>query len=263
MRVAILGAGPAGLYLAYLIKRRRGDAEVAVIEQNPHDATFGTGVVFSDRALAFLEADDPETSAAITPQLETWDDIALDLLGERIVIDGVGFAAIGRLQLLALLQERARTVGVEPVYRRAVAHLDELGDADPWWGPTASTRWFDAPMRRPSPARSASSATVSPGSAPPNRSSMLQADLSRHRARPFQRPPLPLCAGPEHLHRRGQRRHFSPRRPRPQGACGNSRDLRKRVRRRARRPPADLQQFGLAAISQGSQRALVGMAGMY
>ncbi len=130
MRVAILGAGPAGLYLAYLIKRRRGDAEVAVIEQNPHDATFGFGVVFSDRALAFLEADDPETSAAITPQLETWDDIALDLHGERIVIDGIGFAAIGRLQLLALLQERARAVGVEPVYRRAVAHLDELGDAD-------------------------------------------------------------------------------------------------------------------------------------
>ncbi len=130
MRVAILGAGPAGLYLAYLIKRRRRDAEVAVIEQNPHDATFGFGVVFSDRALEFLHADDPETLAAITPQLETWDDIALDLLGERIVIDGVGFAAIGRLQLLALLQARARTVGVEPVYRRAVAHLDELGDAD-------------------------------------------------------------------------------------------------------------------------------------
>jgi 2-polyprenyl-6-methoxyphenol hydroxylase-like FAD-dependent oxidoreductase len=130
LRVAILGAGPAGLYLAYLIKRRRGDAEVVIIEQNPPDATFGFGVVFSDRALEFLHADDPETLAVITPQLETWNDIALDLWGERIVIDGVGFAAIGRLQLLALLQERARAVGVEPVYRRAVTHLDELGDAD-------------------------------------------------------------------------------------------------------------------------------------
>jgi phosphomannomutase/phosphoglucomutase len=34
MRIAILGAGPAGLYLAYLIKRRQPDADVSVFEQN-------------------------------------------------------------------------------------------------------------------------------------------------------------------------------------------------------------------------------------
>jgi len=32
MRIAILGAGPAGLYLAYLIKRRRPDWDVTVVE---------------------------------------------------------------------------------------------------------------------------------------------------------------------------------------------------------------------------------------
>ena len=54
MRIVILGAGPAGLYLAYLIKRRQPDADVCVLEQNAADATFGFGVVFSDRALDFL-----------------------------------------------------------------------------------------------------------------------------------------------------------------------------------------------------------------
>src|SRR3990170_1050061 len=130
MRIAILGAGPAGLYLSYLIKRRAPDADLTVIEQNPADATWGFGVVFSDRALEFLREDDEQTYAAIVPHMESWSDIALVLRGERIVIDGVGFAAIGRLKLLQLLQARARSVGVEPVYRRAVKTLDELDGFD-------------------------------------------------------------------------------------------------------------------------------------
>jgi 2-polyprenyl-6-methoxyphenol hydroxylase-like FAD-dependent oxidoreductase len=130
MRIVILGAGPAGLYLAYLIKRRQRDADITVIEQNPADATFGFGVVFSDRALEFLRDDDEPTFSAITPHMESWSDIAIVHRGERVTIDGVGFAAIGRLKLLNLLQERAQSVGVRPSYRRAVKSLDELAGAD-------------------------------------------------------------------------------------------------------------------------------------
>jgi 2-polyprenyl-6-methoxyphenol hydroxylase-like FAD-dependent oxidoreductase len=130
MRVAILGAGPAGLYLAYLIKRRDPSAEVRVFEQNSADATFGFGVVFSDRALEFLNEDDPETFAAIMPHLESWTDITIVHRDERVRIDGVGFAAIGRLALLKLLQARTRSVGVEPTFRHPVADLRELGGAD-------------------------------------------------------------------------------------------------------------------------------------
>jgi 2-polyprenyl-6-methoxyphenol hydroxylase-like FAD-dependent oxidoreductase len=130
MHIAILGAGPAGLYLAYLIKRRRPETDISVIEQNPADATFGFGVVFSDRALEFLREDDPETYAAIVPHMESWSDITIIHRGERVVIDGVGFAAIGRLKFLELLQARARSVGVEPAYRRTVKNLDELDGAD-------------------------------------------------------------------------------------------------------------------------------------
>ena len=130
MRIAILGAGPAGLYLSYLIKRRDPGADVTVIEQNTPDATFGFGVVFSDRALEFLREDDEATYAAIVPHMESWRDMTLDLRGERVVIDGIGFSAIGRLRLLQLLQARAASVGVVPVYRRAVKSLGELGDFD-------------------------------------------------------------------------------------------------------------------------------------
>jgi 2-polyprenyl-6-methoxyphenol hydroxylase-like FAD-dependent oxidoreductase len=130
MRIAILGAGPAGLYLAYLIKRRRPDADIRVIEQNPANATFGFGVVFSDRALEFLRADDPETFASIAPHMESWSDMTLVIKNERVVIDGIGFAAIGRLKLLQLLQERARSVGVTPEFNRVLTSIDDVADAD-------------------------------------------------------------------------------------------------------------------------------------
>jgi 2-polyprenyl-6-methoxyphenol hydroxylase-like FAD-dependent oxidoreductase len=130
MRVNILGAGPAGLYLGYLLKRQAPESEIRIVEQNAPDATFGFGVVFSDRALEFLHEDDPDTYAAMTPHLESWNDITVRHAGEEIRLDGIGFAAIGRLHLLQILQQRVRSVGIEPAYNRVVENLDELGDAD-------------------------------------------------------------------------------------------------------------------------------------
>ena len=99
MRVAILGAGPAGLYLAYLLKRARPDFAIFLYEQNPPDATFGFGLAFSERALEFLRAEDAGTWSAIEPSLERWSDSVLYLNGEEIRIDGMGYAGIGRLRL--------------------------------------------------------------------------------------------------------------------------------------------------------------------
>src|ERR687884_190784 len=130
MRIAVLGGGPAGLYFAYLRKRRHPADTVALFEQNPPGATFGFGVVFSDRALDFLRADDPKTADLVAPCMETWSDIALVHRGERIAIDGVGFSAIGRLELLRLLQEQAASVGVELRHGRVVNSVAEIGPAD-------------------------------------------------------------------------------------------------------------------------------------
>ena len=130
MRIAILGAGPAGLYLAYLLRRNQPEHQIEVHEQNPPDATFGFGLAFSDRALEFLKKDDPETYAAILPATNPWRDSILYLNGAEIRIDGMNYAGIGRLALLTILQARARSVGIEPAYRRAVTSLDELGEPD-------------------------------------------------------------------------------------------------------------------------------------
>ena len=99
-------------------------------EQNPAGATWGFGVVFSERALEFLRADDPDTADFIAPHMETWRNMTLDLKGEQVVLDGVGFSAIGRLKLLQLLQQRARSVGVELTFGKLVESLAEVGEAD-------------------------------------------------------------------------------------------------------------------------------------
>ena len=129
MNILIVGAGPAGLYLAYLLKRQDAGHHIRIVEQNPADATFGFGVVFSDRALDFLRDDDAETHALIVPAMHRWTDLMLVHRGQRITIDGVGFAAIGRLALLQLLQQRLATVGVLPEYRTV---LEDARALDGW-----------------------------------------------------------------------------------------------------------------------------------
>jgi 2-polyprenyl-6-methoxyphenol hydroxylase-like FAD-dependent oxidoreductase len=125
-RVNILGGGPAGLYLATLIRRQSPSTKVILHEQNAADATFGFGVVFSDQALDFLKADDPETHDLITPHMERWRNMTLAHKGERVTLDGIGFAAIGRLHLLRILQRRASDVGVEMRFEDPIRDIDGL-----------------------------------------------------------------------------------------------------------------------------------------
>ena len=104
VRVNIIGDGPAGLLFALLIKRRFPEWRVAVFEQNPPDATFGFGVVFSLNALAFLERDVPDLHEQLICRLESWPMQRIVHRDERVEIDGNGFSAIGRLELNQFLQ---------------------------------------------------------------------------------------------------------------------------------------------------------------
>jgi 2-polyprenyl-6-methoxyphenol hydroxylase-like FAD-dependent oxidoreductase len=126
LRIAVIGGGPGGLYFAYLWKRRHPGARVELFEQNPSGATWGFGVVFSEAALEFLRADDPDTVDAIAPRMESWKNITLNLRGQRVEIDGVGFSSIGRLELLTILQNRAREAGVDAHNETTITSLDRF-----------------------------------------------------------------------------------------------------------------------------------------
>jgi 2-polyprenyl-6-methoxyphenol hydroxylase-like FAD-dependent oxidoreductase len=130
VRIAIIGAGPAGLYLALLMKAQAPAHEITVVEQNAAGATYGWGVVFSERALSFLAAADAGSYRDIAAALQTWDDQVIVHRGQPVRIDGLGFSGIARLELLRILQAHCRRRGVRLEMETRVTDLAPFRGAD-------------------------------------------------------------------------------------------------------------------------------------
>lgn len=125
-----MGAGPAGLYLALLLKKAAPASDVLVVEKNSAGATYGWGVVFSDRTLSsFREADHP-TYTEITENFIMWDAIDVRYQDEVVRCEGQGFSGIERKLLLELLRRRAVELGVRMEFQREVADPAELAAFD-------------------------------------------------------------------------------------------------------------------------------------
>jgi anthraniloyl-CoA monooxygenase len=127
MKIACVGAGPAGLYFAISMKLRDPSHDIIVFERNPPGVTFGWGVVFSDQTVENLNANDPKSARIIAEEFAHWDDIDVHFGGETITSSGHGFIGIGRKRLLEILQDRARELGVEVQFEA------ECDPADPRW----------------------------------------------------------------------------------------------------------------------------------
>src|SRR6476659_1455224 len=117
MRIAVLGGGPGGLYVAALAKQLDAGHEITVWERNAADDTFGFGVVFSDETLGGIEHADREIFAAMRREFARWDDIDVHFRGTTFTSGGHGFAAMSRKRLLAILQARCAELGVRILFR--------------------------------------------------------------------------------------------------------------------------------------------------
>ncbi len=127
MKVEIVGAGPAGLYLAILLKKLDRSVDIRILERNAPDATFGFGVVFSEETLGALRDADPETHLEITDTFARWDRIDIRFQERELSSRGHSFSAIARKRLLEILQERCRELGIALEFGFEV---EELPDAD-------------------------------------------------------------------------------------------------------------------------------------
>lgn len=124
MKIAVIGGGPSGLYFAILM--RLEGHEVEVFERNARDATFGWGVVFSDRTLRSLAEPDLETHRLLVEQLRTWENVDIVHRGQLISVAGNRFSGIARIALLQVLQNRASELGVAVHFEREVSDPLEI-----------------------------------------------------------------------------------------------------------------------------------------
>jgi anthraniloyl-CoA monooxygenase len=125
VKIVCLGGGPAGLYFAVLIKKANPSWRVTVLERNRYDATFGWGVVFSDKTMTGFKDADPQTHASITEAFRHWDDIDVFFKGRKITSGGHAFCGIARMKLLHILQARAAKLGVKLFFQTEVADPEE------------------------------------------------------------------------------------------------------------------------------------------
>ena len=126
MKIAIIGAGPAGLYFALLAKKNNPHHDIRVYEQNPKGATYGWGVVFSDIGLMFLQEANPDFFTEFTAHHERCDYMEVVHRGAHIQIHGNHFSRTSRVDMLRTLQDACERACVSVEYGRRVDDVEQL-----------------------------------------------------------------------------------------------------------------------------------------
>ncbi|GAB2477847.1 FAD-dependent monooxygenase [Streptosporangium sandarakinum] len=132
MKIACVGGGPASLYFSILMKRVDPSHVITVHERNPAGSTYGWGVTYWGELLNDLHGADPESACTIEKNSVHWDRWEVHVHDRTTVATedwGEGFG-IGRHQLLDILTERARSLGVHIEFEHEITDRGELADAD-------------------------------------------------------------------------------------------------------------------------------------
>ena len=187
MKIAVIGGGPAGLYFAILMKKRRPARTTSPSTSATGPTTPSASASCSPtRRSTISRSYDLPSYRRITQEFAYWDDIAIHFKGTVHRIGGNGFCGCSRRTLLLILQERARELGVKLVFggrgrRRAAASPTPTSSSSP----TASTAASASATPRISSPRSICGRTSSPGWARRSRSTPSPSSSRRREWGPF------------------------------------------------------------------------------
>jgi 2-polyprenyl-6-methoxyphenol hydroxylase-like FAD-dependent oxidoreductase len=124
MRIGIIGGGPAGLYVALLMKGRDAHHDIRVVEQNPADATYGWGLVFAAPTLRLLADSDPEFYGDFAKDCAELDTMEIGHRGLRVPVRGNRWARVSRIAMLATLQRHCLARGVTIEFQKRADDVD-------------------------------------------------------------------------------------------------------------------------------------------
>ncbi|ROT46427.1 FAD-dependent monooxygenase [Pusillimonas sp. NJUB218] len=130
MKINIVGGGPAGMYFAMLMKKQSPRHDIAIYEQNPADATYGWGVVFSDVALSFLKKADEAFYDKFTAGHERCDYMDVVHKGVHVQLRNNHFSRASRIDLLKVLQQECLSLGVKFHFGSRIDDIHTLPEAD-------------------------------------------------------------------------------------------------------------------------------------
>jgi anthraniloyl-CoA monooxygenase len=126
MKIAVIGAGPAGLYFSLLAKKHNPAHAIDIYEQNPEGATYGWGVVFSDVGLAFLKEADSAFFEEFTARHEKCDYLEVVHRGTQVQIHGNHFSRTARIDMLQTLQRACVRIGIRIHYGQRIGDVSAL-----------------------------------------------------------------------------------------------------------------------------------------
>jgi 2-polyprenyl-6-methoxyphenol hydroxylase-like FAD-dependent oxidoreductase len=130
VKVAIVGGGPAGLYLSVLLKLQDPAHDITVHERDPEGSTYGWGVTYWQGLLDRLQAQDPESARAVDAASVRWSDGVAHVRDLSTRHRGDQGHGIGRHRLLEILAARARSLGVRLRFEHEITDARAVADAD-------------------------------------------------------------------------------------------------------------------------------------
>lgn len=119
--VAIIGGGPAGLFLARMVGLMSPQTIVDVYERNDPGAVYGFGVGLSERTMREISVHDPQTHRRIEESSVWVPAVELRPPGAALRYPGFGLSAIARDTMLAILREQAEETGANLHFRHEVS----------------------------------------------------------------------------------------------------------------------------------------------
>lgn len=121
MKIACVGGGPAGLYLAILLKLQDPAHDITVHERNAEGSTYGWGVTYWRGLLDRLQAHDPESARAVEAHSVRWNEGVAHVGALTTRHRGDEGFGIGRHRLLEILADRARALGVRLEFEHEIS----------------------------------------------------------------------------------------------------------------------------------------------